>query len=759
MDIKESIVCDNSLQSIKRNRMKAYIFEDIHPELKLKYQEDGWEFDRLLSKKVRMRKPKSVDVLFEDEVWLTLANMGFKYLNKDRNFKLPYSESGKLTQQIDVFAADDEAILVIECKATETKLKKSNFKEAIEAIGGKKEGFLKEIKKCFPDKKYKIKFIFATKNYILSEQDSERLSNFDILHFDEDVIRYYSDLAKHLGYSARFQLLGSIFEGKKIPEIENVIPAIEGSMGGHTYYSFSIEPEKLLKLGYVLHRNKANRKFMPTYQRLIKKARLLAVRDFVNHGGFFPNSIIINIETKGKGLQFDLSNLQVSGALSRIGLLHLPQCYRAAYIIDGQHRLYGYAETKYISTNSIPVVAFVDLSREEQVKLFMEINENQKAVSKNLRNTLNSDLLWSSTNLNEQRKALKLQLAQDLGELKTSPLYDRIIVGENHKTPTCCITIDTIQISLSASNFFSLFKSNAIIKDGTFDKGNNDATYDAFFPFIQQCFNYIQAGLPSEWEKGENENGFLTINAGIYSLIRLFNDIVDHLILKSKINPKLNKTSEIIEEMTYYLDPLITFLNSLSEDQKEQLRKSYGTGGRTKYWRILQRAISEIRTDFQPDGLERYWVDNAKTFNEESYKMIRDIEVKFRNDFKNKLQSKYGIDWFIRGLPKSVYDNAIKLAADKNYEATLAGDKVEPWDCLNIINYREIAIYGSNWSELFEAQYTKPGEEKLSGGKKEKTKWFEKLSRIRNENFHTYSVTEEEYLFLKEIHDWLIINA
>ena len=30
-------------------------------------------------------------------------------------------------------------------------------------------------------------------------------------------------------------------------------------MGGHTYYSFSIEPEKLLKIGYVLHKlqNKA----------------------------------------------------------------------------------------------------------------------------------------------------------------------------------------------------------------------------------------------------------------------------------------------------------------------------------------------------------------------------------------------------------------------------------------------------------------------------------------------------------------------
>jgi hypothetical protein len=77
-----------------------------------------------------------------------------------------------ITQQIDVFAADDEAILVVECKATDGEPKKGNFKEAIEALGGKKEGLIKSIRKAFPDSKHKIKFIFATKNYILSEPDN-----------------------------------------------------------------------------------------------------------------------------------------------------------------------------------------------------------------------------------------------------------------------------------------------------------------------------------------------------------------------------------------------------------------------------------------------------------------------------------------------------------------------------------------------------------------------------------------------------------
>ena len=128
-------------------------------------------------------------------------------------------------------------------------------------------------------------------------------------------MKYYTDLIKHLGISAKYQLLGSLFEGMTIPELDNKIPAIKGKMGGHTYYSFSIEPEKLLKIGYVLHRNKANKKLMPTYQRLIKKSRLKSIQEFVEGGGFFPNSIIININTEGKNLRFDQAENQIDSAI------------------------------------------------------------------------------------------------------------------------------------------------------------------------------------------------------------------------------------------------------------------------------------------------------------------------------------------------------------------------------------------------------------------------------------------------------------
>lgn len=171
---------------------------------------------------------------------------------------------------------------------------------------------------------------------------------------------------------------------------------------------------------------------------------------------------------------------------------------------------------------------------------------------------------------------------------------------------------------------------------------------------------------------------------------------------------------------------------------------------------MLQKAINASRSNFIPAGMEKYWKDEAKAYNEESFKMIRDIETYMKEDFKKRLEVQYGDNWFKSGVPKTVYDEAIKRAADKNYEAKTKAEEVEPWDCLNMIDYRKIAAYGKNWSEIFEQHYTKPGEEKLRGGKDAKTGWMQKLERIRNQNFHSYSVKVEEYDFLCELNEWLI---
>ena len=105
------------------------------------------------------------------------------------------------------------------------------------------------------------------------------------------------------------------------------------------------------------------------------------IRDFVSQGGFFPGALVVSIDSKGEGVLFE-DSAQTDNASSKMGILSLPAKYRSVYVIDGQHRLYGYSDSSPIIDTVIPVVAFVDLDSKEQVKMFMDINENQKKVSK-----------------------------------------------------------------------------------------------------------------------------------------------------------------------------------------------------------------------------------------------------------------------------------------------------------------------------------------------------------------------------------------
>jgi DNA sulfur modification protein DndB len=750
LNIFSKLITEKDISKELRIRKKAFVNKTIPNKNVAEYDElieNGWGLEKEFKTSKRLKKNKSHDVLFEDKVWALFASLGFRLLNKDRKLELSYDKSNnKPTQQTDVFAKDDETIIIVECKSTKEENKRGDFKKELEAYKSKIGGLRTTINQLFPDQKLKFKFILATENYSISEPDLGRLNNINGVHFDDEVIDYYVNMQKQIGLASRYQLLGSLFGGQEIPELDNKIPAIKGKMGGHTYYSFSIEPEKLLKVGYVLHRNKANVNMMPTYQRIIKRSRLKSVHEFIdNKKGYFPNSIIISIDSD-KDLAFDRANTQVKSSISDIGILHLPKKYRSAYIIDGQHRLYGYANSEYKSKNSIPVVAFIDLAREEQVKLFMQINENQKAVSKNLRTTLNADLLWTSKNYVEQQKALRSRISIVLGESRNSSLFDKISIGEDRRT----ITQEAFDKSLNQSSFLGKVSKNKIESLGTFYNGDLDESFERLATFLRLSFNYIKECIPEIWNELDN---ILLINKGIYAFIKLQSDIVDLLISNSTLKPK-DHTKKYFEESKTYLDPAINFIQEMDEDTKETLRKAYGTGGYIKYWRTLQITVSKVHEEFHPSGLAEYIKKEAREYNTRAFQFIRDIETYFKADFKEKLENKFGSKWFKSGVPPQIAKKAIEMAYDKNLKVENEEDEIEPWDCLTIISYRTIAL--KNWRDLFESDYTRPTETKISGGKDAKTQWMVKLESLRNENFHQYSVTEEEFYFLEELHDWLI---
>lgn len=748
--ISSMLLPPKSIPATARKKLDPHEFLTIPPALRSEHEAEGWVLDKVLARSLRMRRLKSGDVAFEDRVWATLAGLSFLSLNADRRLVIECGGSPERHTPIGVFAADDDVALVVECKSA-LKPVGHTFKAEIEAIQRTRERVIRVIQTEFP--KRKVKFVLATNNYVLSPATLERIDAADIIHLDEDSIDYYLDLTKHLGKAARFQFLGRLFAGMRIPGLEPAVAAIEGKMGGHRYYSFMIEPSRLLKLAYVLHRDKANSLLMPTYQRLIKKTRLKKVADFVDNGGFFPNSIVLNIDAGPRGLRFDKALAVGDGP--RLGTLHLPRTFRSAYVIDGQHRLYGYADSDLADSELIPVVAFVSLPRAEQVRLFMQINENQKAVPKNLRNTLNADLLWDSDDLTERARAIRLRLAQHLEEKRTSPLHGRIILGEDRPTELRCITIDALSRGLDRGRFIGSFTRNEIKELGSFYRGDQQATFDQVAPFLELSLARLRAGLESQWSLGRAEGGFVFINNGVESFLRVLGDVVDHLIAGGRIDPLLEPASDVYAEVEPYIAVIIDFLAALSREDSQELKRQYGSAGGTRYWRRLQAALADQVHGFEPIGLAEYLADQDRKFNTEAFEIIRDIELFLKRDIRERLKDHYGAAWFKKGVPVKVYKEASTLAIDKNRELDTE-EEVDPWDCLHIRDYQQILQHSHPvWVELFASTYTRPDDEDKSGGWKTKTSWLAELNRIRNENDHTYSVKESEYDLLVSLKTWL----
>lgn len=730
------------------SRRSPYVREKVPAARRAEFEDKGWVLDKALKTQVWMRKVKSHEVAFEDEVWAMCARLGFTRMSRNRSLRISYGKGENQTKQVDVLAVDDEVVLVIECKSSEKEQAPTYaFKTEIESIQGYREGLIGSIRQEFPD--HKVKFVFATNNINATGDTLDRIKNAGIVYVDEDAIAYYHELADHLGPAAKFQLLGNFFHGQQITALDSTVPAIQGKMGGYTYFSFAIEPDRLLKLAYVLHRNNANVRWMPTYQRIIKKPRLKKVSDFVEKGGFFPNSLIINIDNEQKKLKFDRAANQAGSSV--LGVLHLPKKYRSVYIIDGQHRLYGFAQSARASTELVPVVAFVDLPGEKQLELFMQINENQQAVPKNLRLTLKADLEWESPDLRRQAQALKLKVAQLLGEFKSSPLRGRVILGEEKANDRLCITLDAVSRGIDRGRFIGEFTATEMKKVGSFYRGSNSATYKQLTEFLELCFGYLRDELPLQWDIGKGEGGFVFTNPGAEAILRLLGDLVDHVVAQGKVDARLNAPQEVFVHVRELLAHLINYLTNLSVEDVGEFKSWFGSGAPTKYVRRFQGAIASAVADFEPEGLAEWQADQEKQFNADSYSMVREIEGHLKKDIRRRLEDRFAANWFRDGVPKKVYQEAETLRAEKQYEAA-PGVEVDWWDCLYLINYREIVLHGgmAQWNELFDEAYTRPSDRKSSW--RDKSSWMVQLNDIRKKIAHDGSVTEDEYGFLQGLH-------
>jgi len=143
--------------------------------------------------------------------------------------------------------------------------------------------------------------------------------------------------------------------------------------GGLELYGFVINSKDLREISFVSKREATNPQ---GYQRYLNIKRLKDVGEYINKPrATFPNSIIINLDPKKVRFEPD--------SAGKKGTLVISKEEGVAWIIDGQHRLYGFsfAEGKEFD---VLVAAFIGLAIRDQATIFKVINSTQKGVSPSL---------------------------------------------------------------------------------------------------------------------------------------------------------------------------------------------------------------------------------------------------------------------------------------------------------------------------------------------------------------------------------------
>lgn len=144
-----------------------------------------------------------------------------------------------------------------------------------------------------------------------------------------------------------------------------IVDAFKCEQNGKNFYVARINSSYLKKMCFVTRKKEDIQK---GFQRVLNSKRAKDIAKYLDiDKGIIPSSIIVSAQPAAQ-LEYDEKKKQLSFFTAEKSLL----------VIDGQHRLYGLSEATF--EYDMPVVIFYNLSTSDEVKLFIDINTNQKGV-------------------------------------------------------------------------------------------------------------------------------------------------------------------------------------------------------------------------------------------------------------------------------------------------------------------------------------------------------------------------------------------
>jgi DNA sulfur modification protein DndB len=455
--------------------------------------------------------------------------------------------------------------------------------------------------------------------------------------------RYY--ILRDLGFQIRLQ---------KKPYVVDVVQAIQ-QPSGERFFLFSIEPRKLLNIAYVFRRGMTD---PHAYQRILKGSRLRNVGEFISsREGILANSIIVS---------FDAKRMSSGG-----GKLRIPAKTCSAWIIDGQHRLYGFANlhkrltdrtrNRILAKFKLNVVG-MNTDEAIQGNIFTRINAFQKAISRNLLLDL---CYYLGIPIGEgvlPRVGIALRLS------RASPFVGRLKV------------IPTDDGTITLASLVDYYRFRSIVNQ----YGGRAYTK------VRSFFNAINEVFPNEWD--DPKNFVLATNKGIRISLSLLSRTLDYCEREG-----IPQTREAMTTVVQALKDATIAERDFFKNSSYK-GKALGAGAPDLVARDLWSAKV---CDVIPEFLSQ---DEKRKIGRDEKSLLKDLELKLRGSLTAELSRIAGASWWNdpTRIPQTIHD----LAEDRKQR----NEKPWPWmgerrkpviHYLDFTDYRQVIIKRNNWHDVF----------------------------------------------------------
>lgn len=291
-----------------------------------------------------------------------------------------------------------------------------------------------------------------------------------------------------------------------MPRLEYFPPidAIEVEQGEYTFYIFPMNSNKLLRIAYTSPRNQ-NRK--SGIQRGLDKNRLKEIGEYYQSArepGILPNAIIVSLS---------------KDSFFKDGKINIPIREQGeAFILDGQHRLFGFLP-EYAKGKSMDLVvsAFINLKNQMKAYIFRTINMKQRKINPSLVYDL-IPMLRKEWVLFEDDRAKSF--VDYLNNTDGSPWNDGVaMLGGRERPITQASFITRLKSLLKKGNIFENREENEFFEEAI------------QINLLMEYFRAIKETFPQGWN---NRNYILCKDAGVAAMLSLLKPIVDDIKRKGK---------------------------------------------------------------------------------------------------------------------------------------------------------------------------------------------------------------------------------